>query len=88
MPLYEFECQCGKISEDFFRVAECPDSIDCECGKKAKKILSMRGGIQTDNDVTWLPSAVDVLQPDYEQRITTRTEYKKYLKEKGLQPIG
>ena len=47
----------------------------------------MSGAIQTDGDVKWLPSARQVLQPDYEIRarpIETRGQYKKYLKEHGL----
>ena len=53
----------------------------------AKKILS-RGTVLTDDNVSWLPSAVKVLQPDYERPIETRKEYEKYLKNKGLECIG
>lgn len=70
-----------------FRITDFPESIECECGSRAKKILSV-GAIETDNDVAWLPSAIKTLQPDHERPITTRTEYKKYLKEKGITPIG
>ncbi len=39
MPVYEFKCQCGEITEDLVRVdtrqIKCP-----KCGKKAEKILS------------------------------------------------
>jgi putative FmdB family regulatory protein len=39
MPVYEFECECGKITESLVRMdtqqIECP-----RCHKPAKKILS------------------------------------------------
>jgi putative FmdB family regulatory protein len=39
MPVYEFECQCGKITEALVRInteqVECP-----KCHKMAKKIIS------------------------------------------------
>ena len=89
-PLYDFQCPfCGKKQEHFFHIDDCPEIIECDCGKKALKILSVgHGGIQTDNNVTWLPSAIKTLQPDYERPLQTRSQYKKYLKEKGLEPIG
>ena len=88
MPIYEFKCkQCQRITERIFRVSECPGRIKCACGKMAKKILS-RGTVLTDDNVSWLPSAVKVLQPDYERPIETRKEYEKYLKNKGLECIG
>ena len=89
MPLYDFQClACGKKQEHFFHIDDCPEIIECACGKKALKILSTgHGGIQSDEPI-WLPSAIKTLQPDYEKPITTRTEYKQYLKEKGIQPVG
>jgi putative FmdB family regulatory protein len=39
MPVYEFKCECGEITEDLVRVDT--REIPCpKCGKKAKKILS------------------------------------------------
>jgi putative FmdB family regulatory protein len=39
MPVYEFQCQCGEVTEDIVRVDT--REITCpKCGEKAKKILS------------------------------------------------
>ena len=39
MPVYEFKCECGEITEDLVRVDT--REIPCpKCGKKAEKILS------------------------------------------------
>lgn len=39
MPVYEFQCECGKITEELVRMdtktIECPN-----CHKQAKKIIS------------------------------------------------
>ena len=86
MPIYEYQCNnCGNISERLFFMSEdLPETIDCiECGDIAHKIMSVNS-LQTDNDVTWLPSAVKTLQPDYERPIETRGEYKKYLKDNHI----
>jgi len=42
MPLHEFKCPCGHVTEDLFKVNEKPDFIPCEeCGEQADSILSM-----------------------------------------------
>lgn len=89
MPIYEYCCHnCQKVYERVFKVTAFPKTIKCQyCGKRAKKILS-KGAIQTDNDVPWMESAVKVLQPSWEKPITTRSEHRKYLKEKGIEAIG
>ena len=39
MPVYEFECSCGKVSEELVKMGT--HSITCpQCGKRANKILS------------------------------------------------
>lgn len=94
MPLYTYECQvCGKEMDKVYPIKDCPEIIECiYCRREAKKILSVgHGGIQTDNDVVWLPSACETLQTSRERRerpITTRTDWKKTMKKKGLIPIG
>lgn len=90
MPVYEFEClECGKITEKVFKIDDCPQRIECECGKTASKIIS-RSRIQCDSiyDVSWLPSALLTLQPDGERPIETRGEYNRYLKKKGIIASG
>lgn len=38
MPLYEFECECGRRTESFCSIGT--SRIDCECGRPARKIIS------------------------------------------------
>ena len=68
-------------------MSDFPKTVKCECGGQAKKILSI-GAIHADTDVPWLPSASEVLVKHHEKPLTTRTEYRQYLKENHLAPIG
>ena len=91
MPLYTYQCtKCDKEMDKVFSVKDCPRIVGCiYCGWPAAKILSVgHGGIQTDGDVKWLPSACEVLQRDGEPPLETRTEYRRYLKKEGLIPAG
>ena len=86
MPIYEYKCKrCRRVTEKFYTVNQSPERVKCACGKMAKKILS-RGAIRCDsiNDVSWLPSARMVLQPDGERPIETRGQYNRYLKDNNL----
>jgi putative FmdB family regulatory protein len=39
MPYYEFECNCGKVTEELVKIGT--ESIDCPvCGHQAHKIMS------------------------------------------------
>lgn len=39
MPVYEFQCKCGKVTEDLVRMGT--ETIACpKCGKRATKIMS------------------------------------------------
>lgn len=40
MPLYEYECACGKRYEAIKPIAEHAAPIECYCGRSAKRILS------------------------------------------------
>lgn len=93
MPLYDYECvNCGDRRELFFRLTDIPEQVKCpECGELAVKIIVHgHGAIQCDSvsDVSWLPSAIENLQPDDERPLETRGEYKKYLKDKNIIPVG
>lgn len=87
MPIYEYQCgNCGTVIEKFSKVSDALKKyVVCNCGKRAFRILS-RGSIKCDsiNDVNWLPSACQVLQPDGERPLQTRGEYDRYLKDHNL----
>lgn len=75
------------MHERVFKMSDFPKTIKCDCGGRARKIISL-GSIKTDGDVTWMESASKNLVKHGERPLTTRTEYKRYLKENHLAPIG
>ena len=90
MPLYSYECsECGKLQDRILKLAEIWKAIKCqECGGSTKKVITLgHGGIQRD-EPTWLPDACEQLIPEGQKPFETRTEYKKYLKDKNLIAAG
>lgn len=86
MPIYQYDCRCGKQYEVFHKINRVPKRHRCDCGWLAKRVIPSSGGIQCDSvtDVKWLPSACMTLQRHGEPPLQSRTEYRKYLKENNL----
>lgn len=90
MPLYDFECKdCGLPTERFFKMAECPECLDCpNCGGVQFKIITNgHGGIQREEPV-WLDHSIrgslqdlDEIRAGREKPIENRTDYKRFMKE-------
>lgn len=41
MPIYEYACEsCGKVTEKLVSMSGDNQTIECECGSKAEKIMS------------------------------------------------
>jgi len=85
MPIYEYQCRCGKVVEKVVKVNRVLKRVRCKCGWMAKRVLSL-GAIQCDsvNDVKWLPDACKVLQKGGEPPLQSRAEYNRYLKDNHL----
>lgn len=87
MPTYEHYCQsCDSVTEDVCMVADRKQFVVCKsCGGSAERIMSTPA-IRCDSgtDVPWLASACKTLQKDGEQPIESRSQYKRYLKDKGI----
>ena len=88
MPVYEYKCKnCRKVTELMRSVSEYKDKVRCTCGKNAKLVIPKSGFVLTDGDVKWLESAKMTLPKDAE-RITTRGEHRRYLRDHKLACIG
>jgi hypothetical protein len=92
VPVYDHECECGKITEAIMPV-DC-DCIECECGKTAKRIISCGGQYCSNEDATWLKSVLEVVdkestKPETREFIAnpTRTNYNRWMKSEGLRPV-
>ena len=42
-PVYEYRCECGKVTEVFRRIHDREKPINCECGKQAELQMSISG---------------------------------------------
>ena len=82
MILVDFECYvCGFVFEEMEEASKlfknCP-----ECGSIARRILSFNTAHRADP--IWLDSAIEVLQPDGERPIESRSEFNDYLKKNNI----
>lgn len=79
----DFECTfCLHIFEDYLiepetYIRQCP-----KCHNIAKRIITFNAGHRADP--TWLESACDLLQPDGERPIESKSEFDKYLKKHNI----
>lgn len=63
MPLYEYECPCGREFDRVLPIAECDSEQTCECGNIAKKVITLgHGGIwRTGDELPWVRDVAMVL---------------------------
>ena len=90
MPMYDYLCPaCQHEQERFFRIADKPDTVPCLCGSNATKQLTI-GGIEGDELPAWArhPEAQGCLQARGERPLETRSEYNRYLKERGIAEVS
>ena len=84
MPIYEFQClQCEERKEKYRRIVDIDMLTFCDCGSSMKRLVSSLGATHGDK-ASWVESTSEMLG----QKVTTRTEYNKVLKEKNIVPVG
>jgi putative FmdB family regulatory protein len=89
MPVYDYECKhCGNSQEAFFKIGDKPDDIPCVCGKEAVKVMS-NSMVLGDDMPAWMRhrETLGCLQSPVEKPISSRSEYKRYLKQKGIAEV-
>ena len=86
--IYTYECEKHGEFDVVSTVKGMKNWRQCpQCGFASKKVIvKSYGGIQTDNDVPWIADAADQLVPDGERPFETRSQYKRYLSQKGIEP--
>jgi hypothetical protein len=93
MPLYEYKCSCGKMTEEIFGADRKPKSIKCICGKRARRHFGAPAHV-SNRYPGWLKGARTVLSAD-EQRSQryngsgwNRHEYDRIKRERGIGTFG
>lgn len=93
MPNYDFKCEpCNRVRERYVPLKHFDLPQHCpQCQGQMKRLVSS-GGIQVDG-APWLRSTTEFLKDGEEETIynnpvTSRKEYNRLLKDKGLEPVG
>jgi hypothetical protein len=79
MPLYEYECPCGALTERICPVKEHTSRIKCECGRMAVQVLGFAHVIP---DIAPYKSMVTG------ERIRGRAHHKQHIRDHGLIEVG
>lgn len=94
MPRHDYSCaKCKKTEERYVALMHLGLSQNCEnCGQKLERLFPKMGATHSD-EVAWVRDTTEFVkdgEPEtvYNDPVTTRTELKKLLKEKGLHPVG
>ena len=101
MPVYEFECDCGKRFEEFWPMDSRPAALHCICGGAARRVMS--APLVLGDTPTWatkhgkcvdrrgVSAVAEMIQdPDEvasgkEKRIETRSDLIKYNRARGIE---
>ena len=93
MILADFECpKCKAVTEHYVDAQQ--KAVKCQCGGKAKKIISLPGVYVNSENPVWIKSVLDVVdkedrRPHVQEFIKhpTRENYKRWMKEEKIKPI-
>ena len=88
MICYQFQCTtCGKITDEYFDMSNCPSSIQCQCKAIATKIISIPGANTANESPDWIKSICEVVEKDSDKphcneflKNPTRQNYKNWMK--------
>lgn len=85
MPIYEYECDCGNKQEEVRPMAARDEYAACDqCSCKMERIITCK--IERLEPV-WLDDMKHQLAPRDRKKVSTRTEWNKMLKKRGLVTI-
>lgn len=84
MPLYEYKCECGKMTERFETMSGTHQKRKCECGKQADRCYTPPALI---TDTSFCMTGVRDKRLDNEV-IEGRKHWKKKLDEKGYMELS
>ncbi len=85
MPVYTYQCRCGRECDVLHKISRVPGRRRCLCGAMARRVIALNS-IRCDSitGVKWLSSACEVLQKHGERPLQSRSEYDAYLKKNHL----
>lgn len=94
MPIYSYECECGRITEHIYPVDKIKEVVKCQCGKRARKIITCSGYFTANQDAAWIRSVREVVSKDPSKKHCqeflknpTRQNYHNWMEKEGLRPL-
>ena len=93
MILADFECsKCNTVTEHYVDAQQ--KTVECKCGGKAKKIISLPGVYVNSENPNWIRSVLDVVDKEDKRhhvqeflKHPTRENYKRWMKEEKIRPV-
>ncbi len=95
MPIYDYECKhCGHVELDVY-ARHADQHLDCvSCPEKMERYISLSGVHTANEDADWIRSVTEVVEKGGSCRVSTeflknptRTNLKRWMKEKGLRHV-
>ena len=94
MPIADYECKCGRTTE-YIRVGRLPDTIRCECGGTAEKIITMTGVHCGNSERGFYRDALEVVDKENPSRHVQefvkdpkKDTWKRWMKGEGIRPMS
>ena len=96
MPIYQYECACGKQTERITPISQYQDEISCpHCGEPARRTFAPGSHYCGNQDASWLKSVLEVVDKSDAatpaekefRKNPTRWNYKQWMKSRGLRPL-
>lgn len=94
IPTYDFKCaKCDTTKEEVVPLADYDKVQSCDvCGEDLERLFPMVGATHGD-EAAWLSDTTEFLKDGdpgmiHRHPVSSRTEYTKLLREKGLEPAG
>lgn len=93
MPRHDYTCvNCGNKEERFVPLDKLEEMQFCSCGMELRREFPIIGATHGD-ETSWIESTTEFIKDGEPETlrydpVKSRTELKKLLKEKGLEPVG
>jgi putative FmdB family regulatory protein len=75
MPIYEYRCDCGLITEVIAKRYKPSTYATCKCGKRAKKIISLPNTDLVNNERFSGAMGINIRQIEQAKKIYPGSEY-------------
>ena len=94
MPLYDVQCNSCSFTEEVIASINQEDFVCSQCGKQARKIITVSSTHSFENEAPWIRSVLEVVEKNSGKahcerflKEPTRANYKAWMKGEGIRPM-